>query len=185
MATHCTDVVDYRWPMTDIDRMRRFFYLGCESGTFYGDTQRQPSASRTDSLEKLLLTDRGEELIAVLSETGLNHLILKRDLALSVYVQCARHPSTALRQASYSQFDNIIKNSQDLLHFVALVDSYDPSHGTGWGRGLRRAVTNWFNNKDPVHLARLTTQQRRIMKKRWDHRDVLRLAHVKPKKNGE
>lgn len=184
MASHCTSISDFRWPMTDIDRVKRYLHLGCESGTYYGDSDRQPPSGKSDSLEKLIQTDQGKELISILATVGKDHFLFKKELVLLLYVQCARHPCVTLRQAAYSQFDNIIQTSQDLLHFVALVNSYDLIQGTGWGRSLRRAIGNWFNNKDPLYLAHMTTQQRRIMKKRWDHRDVLRLAHVKPMKTG-
>jgi 60 kDa SS-A/Ro ribonucleoprotein len=45
----------------------------------------------------------------------------------------------------------------------------------GWGRGLRRAVGNWYNGLPVEQLAfqAVKYQQR----DGWSHRDALRLAH--------
>src|SRR5690606_32048157 len=48
----------------------------------------------------------------------------------------------------------------------------------GWGRSLKRAVGNWYLEKDADKLAlQLTKYQQR---NGWSHRDLLRLAHPVP-----
>ena len=61
-----------------------------------------------------------------------------------------------------------------MFEFVGIVDGM-----RGWGRGLRSAVANWYNDKNPDQLAyQLVKYQQR---QGWSHRDVLRLSHAVPK----
>ena len=45
----------------------------------------------------------------------------------------------------------------------------------GWGRGLRRAVGDWYLAKEPDKLAYQVLKYRQ--REGWTHRDLLRLAH--------
>lgn len=54
---------------------------------------------------------------------------------------------------------------------------------TGWGRAHRRAVTNWYCSRSPTELAEIVTKT--VSRYRWSHRDLLRLAHVKPPTPGQ
>lgn len=193
MATQCTEATENKWEMTDLDKVRRLLYLGCETGTYYMDLKKQNrEVSGTESLKSLLASDKGVEFVKDLSTLGLDNPLVtvtrqRKEFAFEAYVQCARHENVILRQTCYSHFDKVIRTSQDLLDFAAAVDKRPiagTEKGTGWGRSFRRAVGKWFNTKEPVELARITTRRRRIRKKTWDHRDVLRLAHVKPKSKG-
>jgi 60 kDa SS-A/Ro ribonucleoprotein len=47
-----------------------------------------------------------------------------------------------------------------------------------WGRGIRKAVADWYGRKEPKDLAYHLVKYRQ--RGGWTHRDVLRLAHVAP-----
>jgi 60 kDa SS-A/Ro ribonucleoprotein len=57
------------------------------------------------------------------------------------------------------------------------------SAGTGWGRAHRSAINKWYNqfDEEPTRLAYLATKYK--ARHKWNHKDVIRLAHVKPKNN--
>ncbi|KAJ3108351.1 60 kDa SS-A/Ro ribonucleoprotein [Phlyctochytrium planicorne] len=52
------------------------------------------------------------------------------------------------------------------------------NQGKGWGRGLRRAVEEWYNCKKPEALLYLATKYRG--RNGWTHADILRMGHVMP-----
>ena len=67
----------------------------------------------------------------------------------------------------------MVRTGTHLLHFAAYVDGL-----RGWGRGLRKAVGNWYAGKNDEQLAfQLAKYQNRDG---WSHRDLLRLAHPMP-----
>lgn len=57
---------------------------------------------------------------------------------------------------------------------IARINGY-----SGWGRGLRRAVSEWYLSWEPQRLALEVT--RHSSAHGWTHRDVIRLAHLKLK----
>ncbi|VDI82362.1 Hypothetical predicted protein [Mytilus galloprovincialis] len=52
--------------------------------------------------------------------------------------------------------------------------------GSGWGRSMRIVISNWYNSfeNNPMRLAYLITKYK--AGHGFNHRDVIRLAHVKP-----
>jgi len=54
---------------------------------------------------------------------------------------------------------------------------------TGWGSGLRKAVSRWYNSKDPMLVAEFVTRYTHV--ERWSHKDVFRLGHIKPENEGK
>ena len=54
--------------------------------------------------------------------------------------------------------------------------------GEGWGRGMRRAIAEIYLSKEPRSLAYWVSKDRQRVG--WTHRDVLRVAHVKPGTDG-
>ncbi len=57
-----------------------------------------------------------------------------------------------------------------LFHFAQYVDSM-----RGWGRGLRRAVANWYVNASAENVAYQAVKYQQ--REGWSHRDLLRLSH--------
>ncbi|KAJ3281188.1 60 kDa SS-A/Ro ribonucleoprotein, partial [Blyttiomyces sp. JEL0837] len=54
--------------------------------------------------------------------------------------------------------------------------------GRGWGRGMRKAIANWYNAKEVSDLVFTVTKYKN--REGWNHADVLRVAHVTPKTRG-
>jgi len=79
-----------------------------------------------------------------------------------------RWPAT--RRAVAEALPKVCRTGTHLFHFAAYVDTM-----RGWGRGLRRAIADWYTNVDAEDVAfqAVKYQQR----DGWSHRDMLRLAH--------
>jgi len=70
------------------------------------------------------------------------------------------------------QLSKVCRISTHLFSFVDQVTQF-----RGWGRGLRRAVANWYTSK---YLPDLSYQVTKYQQRGgWSHRDLLRLSHPK------
>ncbi len=74
------------------------------------------------------------------------------------------------RKAALDALPKVCRFATDLFHFVRDVEGFRK-----WGRGLRRAVAAWYNDKpvDRVAYQAIKYQQR----DGWSHKDLLRLSH--------
>ncbi len=86
----------------------------------------------------------------------------------------------ATRVAAFKAVIDVCETPAQLFQFVAFCEDVGEK-GTGWGRGQRRAISEWYKNmasKDKgMVLAEAMT--RCVSKNGWTHQDVIRLAHVK------
>lgn len=76
------------------------------------------------------------------------------------------------RRAALTALPRVARTSRDLFLFATSVQSL-----RGWGRGLRRAIGAWYNDRSPADLTGdvLTTPAHAG----WRHADLLRLGHPK------
>lgn len=76
------------------------------------------------------------------------------------------------RRAALTALPRVARTSRDLFLFATFVQGL-----RGWGRGLRRAVGAWYNDRSPEGLVEdvLTTPAHAG----WRHADLLRLGHPK------
>lgn len=159
-------------------RMERFLIAGSERGLY-----------RAGRFE--LVPDDAPSVVECLGENGLRTVQTIAAVAQSGRV-CSTDPTllTLAMAASPAFADGwtnasaleslpqVARTGSQLCRFAAYVDNL-----RGWGRGLRSAVANWYLDKAAPQLARL------ILKSRpsggWSHRDLLRLAHPRPKDDGQ
>lgn len=77
-----------------------------------------------------------------------------------------------VRRTALVVLPEVARTGTHLFTFVEYVESF-----RGWGRGLKRAVADWYLNMDANRLAyQLIKYQQR---NDWSHRDLLRLSHPK------
>lgn len=75
------------------------------------------------------------------------------------------HRAQALRM-----LPDIARTGTHLFLFAGYVEQF-----RGWGRGLRRAVADWYLRPDVAHVALQTVKY--AQREGWSHRDLLRLSH--------
>jgi 60 kDa SS-A/Ro ribonucleoprotein len=171
----------FSFVVDDWSRLDRFLILGSEGGTFYVD-ERKLSRENALVVLRLALADgaRLVRRIVEISESGRapknNPAIFALAIAANVGVEDpeARHHHENTRQLAYEALPKVCRTGTHLYHFVAFVESM----GHGWGRGMRRAVAKWFNEKSASDLAyQLVKYQQRDG---WAARDLIKLAHPHP-----
>ena len=151
-------------------QLDRFLILGSESGTYYA-TEQKLTIENAKAVEKLIATDgvRVVNRVVEISDAG---RAPKNDPALFVLAMAAKLGNDETRKAALQVLPKVARIGTHLFHFAQFVEAFG-----GWGRGLRTAVANWYNEKpiDKLVMQALKYQSR----DGWSHRDLLRLSHAK------
>ncbi|GEM48867.1 TROVE domain-containing protein [Deinococcus cellulosilyticus] len=160
----------YAWEVSDWTQLDRFLILGSEGGTFYVGEQKL-TIDNAEAVKRCIELDgiRTVNRIAEISESG---RAPKNDPALFALAMCASFGNEQTRKAALEALPRVARIGTHLFHFMDFVQGF-----RGWGRGLRRAIGDWYNQKDVKALALLAVKYRQ--RDGWTHRDALRLAHPK------
>lgn len=164
----------YSWVLGKLDTLKRFLILGTEGGTYYA-TERTLTLENIGVLDALVTGEEREalqavELIALISEQG---RAPKNDPALFALAYLAQKGKDDTRRAARRALPRVARTGTHLMHFVNFANKLG-----GWGRGIRRAVAEWFTTKSPDSLAYQAVKYQ--ARDGWSLRDVARLAHPKP-----
>ena len=154
-----------------LSQLQRFLILGSEGGTFYVS-------------EAKLTREHCENVYRILGEHPLQALELVRDIiksgrapkigpSLFVLALAASHDNPMTRRQALSMVGEVCRIPTHLFMFMKYVQSM-----RGWGRGLRRAVADWYRNAPIKRLAYHAVKYRN--REGFTHRDALRLSHPKP-----
>lgn len=151
------------WPKLD-----RWLILGCEGGSYYA-TER---AMTLDNAKTVLacLTQDGLRTVARIVEVSRDGRAPKNAPAVFALAMASADTKVEVRRAALSALPDVCRTGTDLFHFVRDVEGF-----RRWGRGLRKAVAAWYNDKPIQKLAYQAIKYR--SRDGWSHRDVLRLAH--------
>jgi 60 kDa SS-A/Ro ribonucleoprotein len=158
--------------ISPMEQLKRFLVLGCEGGSYYAS-------------EKAMTVDNAKNAIKAIQENGIEAVNLivsvsqegrapKNDAAIFALTLAMTFGNEATKKEAY---DSIVKVCRTGTHLFTLCDNVQKLRG--WSRGLRRGISNFYNNRSPEQLAMQLIKYRQ--RNGWTHKDVLRLAHVKPK----
>lgn len=160
-----TFVLD-QWGVLD-----RFLMLGSESAGYYVG-QKETTAQSFDTVKACVKAD-GLRVVNRALEYSLAGRAPKNDPAVVAIALAAVFGDGATQQAAYDALPRISRTGTWLFMFVSILDSMGK-----WNAAAKRGVAKWYTSKDMDKLAlQLLKYQSR---NGWSHRDVLRLAHVKP-----
>lgn len=158
----------YTFAVDDWARVHRFLTLGTDGGTYY----TSPQDLTRDNAEVILraaATDP-ERLVREIVAISTGGRAPKQNPAIFALAIAAFCDSEAGRQAALAVLPTVARTATHLFLFARYVEQF-----RGWGRGLRRAVANWYLEKPVDKLAYQLVKYRQ--REGWTHRDLLRLAH--------
>ena len=149
-------------------RLDRWLVLGVEGATYYASEQKLTRENALSLLE--CLSADAPRTIARVVEISVAGRAPRNDPAIFALAIAAGHEDPATRRAALDALPKVCRFGTDLFHFVRDVEGFRK-----WGRGLRRAVAAWYNDKpaDRVAYQAIKYQQR----DGWSHKDLLRLSH--------
>lgn len=161
----------YAWQLDPWQRLMRFLVLGTEGGTYYV-SERTLTRDNSKNAQRCLAED-GPRFVQMVVDVSENGRAYKNDPAIFALALASAAEDGETRRLALAAMPRVVRTGTHLLHFAAYVDGL-----RGWGRGLRKAVGDWYAGKNDEQLAfQLAKYQNRDG---WSHRDLLRLAHPIP-----
>jgi 60 kDa SS-A/Ro ribonucleoprotein len=161
----------YTWEIDPWSKLRRFLILGSEGGSYYA-TEQAMTISNAQNVKACILEDgvrTVQEIVAISNEGRAP----KNDPAIFALAMAAAMGNEETRRAALQALPQVCRTGTHLFTFAEFVQSM-----RGWGRGLRRAVGQWYLGKEPRDLAYQLVKYRQ--REGWTHADTLRLSHPKP-----
>ena len=148
----------------------RFLLLGTEGGTYY-TSPRTHTLAATDRVRAAIEEDPSRA-IGMIADTSDRGRAPKNDHAIAALAIAASNPSPSTRALALDRLPIVCRTGSHLLMFVKIINEM-----RGWSSGLRKAIDRWLHTTPNLALQVGKYQAREGM----SFRDVLRLAHPKPK----
>ena len=155
-----------RWAMFD-----RFLILGSEEGTYYIDAQKLTVEHAKNAMEAI--REDGVRAVVRIVEISGTGRAPKNDPAIFALALAAAYGNDETRALAYESVPRICRTGTHLFAFAEACQAL-----RGWGRGLRKAVGRWYNEKSAEALAYQVVKYQ--SRNGWSNRDLLRLSHPKP-----
>lgn len=166
------------YQIDDWARLDRFLILGSDAATYYASARaltkdNAAAVTRCYGLDP----DRTVGRIVEISDTG---RAPKNDPAIFALALGAVHPVPAVRTRALGALPAVCRTASHLFQFVDVARAL----GKGWGRAMKRAVANWYAQKEVEALAYQAIKYRQ--REGYTHKRLLQTAHPKggPKKGG-
>lgn len=161
----------YAWQVDQWSLLDRFLILGSDQGTYYVAPQAL-TQTNAQNVINLIKTD-GVRVVHRIVEVSRAGRAPKNDPSIFALTLCASFGDETTRKAALEAMPAVCRTGTHLFQFAEACDGL-----RGWGRGLRRAVGQWYNAKSASDLEyQLIKYQAR---EGWSNRDLLRLAHPVP-----
>jgi 60 kDa SS-A/Ro ribonucleoprotein len=160
----------YTFTVSAPEQVRRFLVLGTDSGTYYataGDLTRE----NAEAVIALAESD-GRALVDLIVDVSVGGKAPKTNPALFALAIAASIGTDESKAYALSRLSEVARTGTHLFLFARYIEQF-----RGWGRGLRKAVADWYTEKpvDDVAFQAVKYRQR----EGWSHRDLLRLTHPK------
>jgi 60 kDa SS-A/Ro ribonucleoprotein len=160
----------YVFQIDDWARLDRFLVLGSDAPTYY---QRAHDLTRENAtcVERCYADDPARTVARVveISEAG---RAPKNDAAIFALAIGSAHKDLAVRRAALAALPRVCRTSTHLFQFAAAAHTL----GRGWGRALKRAVGDWYENKTVDQLAYQMIKYR--SREGYDHKRLLETSHA-------
>jgi len=163
-------------------RLKRFLHYGSEAPIYMsGDryTNNVYNKEHVPSLSKLLADKEydHEKIIDLIVKVKNEDTSVWPDSITFALALCAAEDAYPLmQQQAYKSIRTVCREPRDIILFVKFYR--DLKTNRGGGNGFKRAVAQFYLVPMPFDLADIFLQQRSYHG--WTHRDVLRVAHIKP-----
>lgn len=158
----------YGFKLGDDARVHRFLTLGTDGGTYY-TSERDLTKANAEVILRVA-RDRGEWLVEQIVAISTAGRAPRQNPAIFALAATSALADDAGRAAALAALPAVCRTGTHLFLFARYVEQF-----RGWGRGLRRAVANWYTDRTVDDVAYQVVKYRQ--REGWSHRDLLRLAH--------
>lgn len=161
----------YAWRISDFDRLDRFLVLGSEGPTYYTG-EKKLTKDNAKAVQRAIKED-GSRVVRRVVEISDAGRAPKNDPAIFVLAMAAKLGDEQTKRDAFAALPKVCRTGTHLFHWAGAMEAFG-----GWGRGTKNAVARWYNGlpADRFALQAVKYQSR----DGWSHRDLIRLAHIKP-----
>jgi 60 kDa SS-A/Ro ribonucleoprotein len=160
----------FAFAVDDWVRLDRFLVLGAEGGSYYVG-EKALTVQNAHAVRRCIAED-GVRVVSRIVEVSESGRAPKNDSAVFALALAASMGNGRCQAAALRALPRVCRTGTHLFQFANDVRAF-----RGWGRALRRAIGDWYLDKEPRQLAyQLCKYQQR---NGWAHRDLLRLTHPK------
>lgn len=159
----------YSYTVDKWTQLDRFLILGSEGGTYYV-SEKTLTKQNAKVVSACLAADPKRTIKAIvdISDAG---RAPKNDPAIFALSVAASHTDVSVRALALDALPKVCRIPTHLFHFVEYLKGQ-----RGWGRGLRRAIAQWYTHNPNLAYHLIKYQSR----DGWSNRDVFRKAHPTP-----
>ena len=161
----------HAFPVDDMTRLQRFLILGSEGGSYYAD-ERKLTLDNVKAVKRCITAseESGINAVTEIARISKSRRAAKPGPALFALAMAASYGSDKVRKTAFNFLNDVAVTGSHLQQFIDYIGTM-----RGWGRGLRRAVGNWYTQRPLKDAVYQTVKYR--SRCNWTHRDLLRKSH--------
>lgn len=152
-------------------QLERWLILGVESNTYYASQSKLVKENAT-AIQKCIKED-GVRVVNKIVEISDSARAPKNEPALFGLALCASYGDEKTKAAANAALPKVARIGTHLLIYTGYISDL-----RGFGRGIKKSISNWFNQKKPENLAYQVLKYKN--RENWTVRDVLRVSHPTP-----
>ena len=158
----------HAFPVDDMTRLQRFLILGSEGGSYYA-SERKLTLENAAAVKRCIENDGTNAVyeIAYISRHGRAPKVGPPLFALAM---AATYGHLGTRELAFAYLPQMARTGSHLQMFIDYIGTM-----RGWGRGLRKAIGNWYTQRPLKDAVYQTVKYRQ--RYNLTHRDLLRKAH--------
>lgn len=159
----------YGFALGPLAYFERFLILGSEGGSYYVSEQKLTKDNAKNVIEVMGSAD-AFKAVDLLVEVSVFGCAPKNDPAIFALAIASASKDPKVRAYALAQLPKVCRIPTHLFHFLAFVKQF-----RGFGRGLKRAVGDWYQNLPVDKLAYEVVKYQ--SRDGWSNADALRLSH--------
>lgn len=157
----------YAWRVDKWQQLDRFLILGTVGGTFYVG-ERALTIRNAEAIRECIAEDASRVLQRTI-DVSHEGRAFKNDPAIMLMALLLTEAPVEVRQRTRQRLSEVCRTATHLFKFAECCKSL-----RGWGRGLKRAVQDWYGGRSVQEVAYQAIKYRQ--REGWTHRDLLRLS---------
>ncbi|XP_029380416.1 RNA-binding protein RO60 [Echeneis naucrates] len=167
------------WEVNDKARLCRFLCYGSEGDIYTARDEGRVTMESAGALLILLQEGRGPEVVEEIKKFTQDGRAVRLGPSFFALALCSQHSELKTRQAAFKALKEVCRHPSHLFSLIQYKKELKEGMKCGiWGRALRKAVSDWYNEQDAMSLAAAVTKCKQ--REGWSHQDLLRLSHTKP-----
>lgn len=162
----------FSFKITPEAQLERFLILGSDKPTLYATAQVM-SLQNAQNVVTMIKSGQGRKVVDMVTQISVEGRAPKNAPAVFALALVATMADADTAKLAYAALPKVCRTATDMFAFVEVLDKNGK-----WNNAAKRGVAEWYlgKNNDQIAYQAVKYQQRNG----WSHRDVLRLAHVKP-----